>query len=222
LSISSAFLDLIFPPKCPFCGRLLEEGQMLLCPDCQRELPWTQGKSGERKGEFFTLCTAPLWYRDTVRKSHHRYKFSGVRAYARPYATLMSQCVDDHLTGQFDLVTWTPLSRWRLYRRGYDQARLLAEGMARVRSIPCQPLLKKIRHTKPQSLLKTESERRANVLGAYKVCADMQVAGKRILLVDDVMTTGATLSECARVLLTAGAAEVACVTLAMAGEDDSK
>jgi ComF family protein len=134
----------------------------------------------------------------------------------------MSQCVDDHLIGGFDLVAWPPLSRWRLYRRGYDQARLLAEGLARVRNIPCQPLLKKIRHTSPQSLLKTESERRANVLGAYELCADMQVAGKRILLVDDVMTTGATLSECARVLLTAGAAEVVCVTLAMAGEDAHK
>ena len=222
MSISSAVLDLLFPPKCPFCGRILEEGQALLCPDCQRDLPWTQGKSGEQKGEFFDLCTAPLWYRDTVRKSHHRYKFYGVRAYARPYAVLMSQCVDDHLTGDFDLVTWTPISWQRRYKRGYDQARLLAEEIARERSVLCRPLLRKTRHTQPQSSLKTESERRANVLGVYKMREHKKVAGKRILLVDDVMTTGATLSECARVLLTAGALEVVCVTLAMAGEDAGK
>lgn len=222
MSFSSVLLELLFPPKCPFCGKLLEEGQALLCPDCQRDLPWTQGKSAERKGEFFALCTAPLWYRDAVRKSHHRYKFSGVRAYVRPYATLMSQCVDDHLDGQFDLVTWAPISWWRRYKRGYDQARLLAERLAPERNLPCQRLLKKVRHTKPQSSLKTESERRANVLGAYAVCRDAQVTGKRILLVDDVMTTGATLSECARMLLTAGATEVVCVTLAMTGERADK
>lgn len=222
MSLSSVVLDLLFPPKCPFCGKLLEEGQGLLCPDCQRDLPWTQGKSGERKGEFFALCTAPLWYRDTVRKSHHRYKFSGVRAYAQPYAVLMSQCVDDHLEGAFDLVTWVPISRWRRYWRGYDQAQLLAEEVSRIRNMTCRPLLRKIRNTKPQSTLKNESERRANVLGAYRLCADAQVAEKRILLVDDVMTTGATLSECARVLLTVGAEEVVCLTLAMAGEGSRK
>lgn len=222
MSLFSLLLDLLFPPKCPFCGKLLEEGQALLCPDCQRDLPWTQGKSGERKGEFFTLCTAPLWYRDTVRKSHHRYKFSGVRAYVRPYAALMSQCADDHLEGDFDLITWTPISRLRRYKRGYDQAQLLAEELARVRNMTCVPLLRKIRNTKPQSSLKGESERRANVLGAYRLYGTVPVAGKRILLVDDVMTTGATLSECARVLLTAGAGEVVCLTLAMAGEGGEK
>lgn len=218
MSFFSTLLDLLFPPKCPFCGRLLEEGQVLLCPDCQRDLPWIQGKAGERRGEFFTVCVAPLWYRDKVRASHHRYKFSGVRAYVRPYVTLMSQCVADHLDGGFDLVTWAPISWRRSYKRGYDQARLLAEGLGRELNVPCQRLLRKIRHTRPQSSLKGESERRANVLGAYQMCRTAQVAGKRILLVDDVMTTGATLSECARVLRTAGAAQVVCVTLAMAGE----
>ena len=218
MRLCSPLLDLLFPPKCPFCGRLLEKGQTLLCPDCQRDLPWTQGKAGERKGEFFEVCAAPLWYRDTVRESHHRFKFSGVRAYTRPYVTLMAQCVNDHLEGRFDVLTWAPVSWWRRYRRGYDQAQLLAEGLAAELDMPCQPLLRKKRHTNPQSSLKGESERRANVLGAYAVLCPEQVQGKRVLLVDDVMTSGATLSECARMLLTAGAKQVVCVTLAMTGE----
>lgn len=217
MRISSVLLDLLFPPKCPFCGRLLEKRQALLCLDCQRDLPWTQGKAGERKGEFFR-CVAPLWYRDQVRHSHHRYKFSGVRAYAGAYVTLMAQCVSDRLDGEFDFITWVPISRRRLRKRGYDQSRLLAEGLEKKLNIPCTKTLTKIRHTKPQSSLKGEGARRANVLGAYAMCRDAQVAGKRIVLVDDVMTTGATLSECARVLRTAGAVEVVCVTLAMAGE----
>ena len=216
--MASSFLDLLFPPKCPFCGTLLEEGQDFLCPDCQRDLPWTQGGQGEQKLEFVELCAAPLWYRDKVRRSHHRYKFRGVLAYAGPYADLMAQCVEDHLRGRFDVITWVPLSRWRLWCRGYDQSRLLAERLARKLGVPCDPLLKKVRHTKAQSGLTGESQRRANVLGAYKPAPDADAEGRRVLLVDDVVTTGATVSECARVLRTAGAARVVCVAFAMAGK----
>lgn len=209
-------LDLLFPPKCPFCTRLLEDGQALLCPDCQRDLPWALGAQGEQKGEFFELCTAPLWYRERVRESHHRYKFSGVRAYAKPYAELMAQCVQDRLSVTFDVVTWVPIHSARRWKRGYDQSELLARRLAYVMGLPCERLLKKVRHTKAQSGLKGESVRRANVLGAYLLQPGVQVEGKRILLVDDVATTGATLSECARMLRTAGAVQVFCVTLAMA------
>lgn len=215
-----ALLDLLFPPKCPFCEKILEKGQALLCPDCQRDLPWTQGARGERKPEFIDKCAAPLWYWDKVRDSHHRYKFSGVRAYAKPYAALMGQCVADHLQGRFDVITWVPLSRNRLRRRGYDQSRLLAQRLAQEVNVPCECLLKKVRDTRAQSGLAGESERRANVLGAYTLFPGVSTAGRRILLVDDVVTTGATLSECARVLRTAGAAEVVCVTMAMAGTEE--
>lgn len=212
----SALLDLLFPIKCPFCRKLLEKGQDLVCSDCQRDLPWALGPQGEQKGEFFALCTAPLWYRESVRDSHHRYKFSGVRAYAGSYAQLMTQCVADRLAGKFDVITWVPIHRRRRWKRGYDQSELLARKLARRLDMPCEPLLKKVRHTTAQSGLKGESERRANVLGVYALQPDVRVEDRRILLVDDVMTTGATLSECARVLRTAGAVQVFCVTLAMA------
>lgn len=210
-------LDLLFPPKCPFCRKLLEKGQNLVCPNCQRDLPWVLGPQGERKGEFFALCTAPLWYRESVRDSHHRYKFSGVRAYAGPYAELMAQCVTDRLAGKYDVITWVPIHRRRRWKRGYDQSELLARQLARRLDMPCEPLLQKMRHTAAQSGLNGESERRANVLGGYALQPNVWVEGRRILLVDDVMTTGATLSECARVLRTAGAVQVFCVTLAMTG-----
>lgn len=208
-------LELLFPTKCPFCGKLLKQGQALLCPDCQRDLPWTQGE--QKKVEFVSRCVSPLWYRDPVSQSHHRYKFRGVQAYAVPYARLMAQCVKDRLQGEFDMITWVPLSRFRRWRRGYDQARLLAERLGKELDMPCESLLRKVRNTKAQSGLKGESRRRANVLGAYATRREARVEGRRILLVDDVVTTGSTLSECARMLLSAGAVQVVCVTLATAG-----
>jgi len=218
----SFLLDLLFPPKCPFCGTLLEKGQALLCPDCQRNLPWTQGMEGEQKFEFVDLCAAPLWYREEVRRSHHRYKFRGVQCYAGPYTVLMARCVEDHLAGRFDVITWVPLRRWRLWRSGYNQSRLLAEGLADRLGVPCEPLLKKIRSTKAQSGLTGVSARRANVLGAYRPVPEAAVQDRCVLLVDDVVTTGATLSECARMLRTAGAAGVVCVALAMTGKEQKE
>ena len=217
MKLWSMTMDLLFPPKCPFCQSLLEDDETLLCARCQKELPWALGKDGEREGEFFALCTAPLHYRGRVRESVHRYKFSGVRAYAAPFAALMAQCVGDRLEGEFDCVSWVPLSRKRLRSRGYDQARLLARGVAAQLGLEAVQVLDKVRHTPAQSGLEEESARRANVLGAYSLRPETDVTGKRILLVDDVATTGATLSECARVLLTAGAEQVVCVTLALAG-----
>lgn len=210
-------LDLLFPPKCPFCRRLLDGGDVL-CPNCQRDLPWTEGAQGEKTVEFLDTCVGPLRYEGDVRQSHHRYKFSGRRAYAGTYSLLMSQCAADRLDGTFDVVCWAPLSRKRLRRRGYDQSQLLALGVAERLGLTAEPLLDKIRDTPAQSGQTDAAARRANVLGAYRLKPGRQVAGKRILLVDDVVTTGATLSECARVLRTAGAARVCGLVLAATQE----
>ena len=163
-------------------------------------------------------CWSPLVYKDAVRDCIHRYKFTPVPAYGQPLGLLVAQCVLDHPEIAPDVVTWTPLSRRSLKKRGFDQARLLAETVGKERSLPVEPILEKIRETRQQSLLDTPAERKANALGAYALRAGVNVTGKKILLVDDVVTSGATLSACARVLKQAGAAEVWCVTLAQAGK----
>lgn len=215
MRLGGQILDLLFPPRCPFC-RCLLAGAGPVCPSCQRGLSWTQGMEGEVQGEHFRLCVAPVWYRDRARDAFHRYKFSGLRSYAPAFGQLMAQCVSDRLDGPFDLVTWAPLSRQRLRRRGYDQAQLLAKAVGRALALPLIPTLDKCRHTPAQSGLEEEAHRRANALGAYRLRPDAQVAGKRILLVDDVITSGSTLSECARILRTAGAQEVWCVVFGRA------
>lgn len=209
-------LDLLFPPKCVFCGAVLAAGERDLCARCQRELPWLEGAAAEQQGEFFTLCVSPLAYRDQVRASIRRYKFKGRQGYHKAYGRLVAQCVHDHLAGRYDLISWVPLSQRRKKERGYDQAFLLAGAAALELGDVAVETLRKPRNTDAQSGLQGEAERRANVLGAYTPVDPELVEGKRVLLIDDVVTTGSTLSECARILRTAGAKEVFCATLARA------
>ena len=124
-----------------------------------------------------------------------------------------ARCLREH-GGEYDRVSWVPLSRRRLRERGYDQARLLAVEVSRRTGIPCERLLRKIRSNPAQSGIGGPAKRRMNVAGVYRACAAEITAGRRILLVDDIVTTGATLSECASVLTGAGAKEVLALTLA--------
>lgn len=218
MNLLDKLLDLLFPPKCPFCAKLLRAGETDLCGACQRELPWLSDAAAEQRGEFFTLCVSPLRYRDGVRDGIHRYKFGGRDHYARAFGTLVAQCAADHLADQaLSLVTWPTLSKRRLRKRGYDQAELLARRVGEELGLPVVKTLRK-GHRPAQSGIQDAARRRANVLGAYEVLDPAAVAGKRVLLVDDVVTSGATLSECARVLRTAGAEAVCCATLARAGK----
>lgn len=209
-------LDLLFPPKCVFCGKVLDSGKSGFCRRCQRELPWLTDGEAELTGEFFSLCAAPLRYQDKVRDSIHRYKFKGRRGYHKVYGKLVAQCVHDHLDGRYDLITWVPLSDRRKRERGYDQAFLLASAAALELGDVAVETLRKERNTDPQSGITEDAQRRANVLGAYTPVDPELVAGKRVLLIDDVVTTGSTLSECARTLRTMGAEDVVCAALARA------
>ena len=116
----------------------------------------------------------------------------------------------------FDCLTWVPVSSLRKLRRGYDQVELLAKAVGKELGMEPVPLLKKVRHNRPQSGIPDAAKRRANVLGAYRAINRDAISGKRILLLDDILTTGATAGECARVLLTCGAKEIHCAAVAAA------
>lgn len=209
------FLDLLYPPKCPFCGHLLEKDD-LLCPDCRRDLPWLSGLAGEKTVELTRGCVSVVRYDERVKKAVHGFKFQGKSARSGTFGLLIAQCVREHDLAA-DLVTWTPLSKRRLRKRGYDQAQLLAERVGRELGLPVARTLEK-KHRPAQSSLNDEAQRRANVLGAYTAVNIEAFRGKRLLLIDDVITTGSTLSECAKTLRLAGAEAVVCATLARAGE----
>ena len=220
MSIGERVLDLLFPSKCPFCQKILDDPRAPLCPQCQSRLPWLEGKAAERRVDFADGCFSPLAYRGLVPEAVHRYKFGRVRALGKPLSLLMAQCLEDHLPQGADLICWAPLSKKRLRERGFDQARLLAEAVGRLRSIPAMPMLQKTRDTRPQSELEEESARRANARGVYALLSEIDLTGKRVVLVDDVVTSGSTLSECAGLLRMGGAVEVWCLTLAQARRDE--
>ena len=210
--------DLLFPPRCVFCRKRLETGD--ICPDCAGELPRCGRIRG--RGEFFSRAAAPLYYEGRTREAILRYKFGGKRGCAVPFARLMAACAGEELAGLYDMVTWVPVSRRRRRRRGFDQAELLARLTAERLEAPLAAALRKKRHTGANSRLETREARAANVLGAFEAVDTPALRGKRVLLVDDIYTTGATLSECSRILLMAGAEDVVCLTLAAARKANKK
>lgn len=211
MKILEAILDLLFPPRCTFCHRLTQGGASI-CPRCMERLPYT-GNAAQQSFPHLDGCCSPLYYEGSVRDSLLRYKFGGLKLYAVVYGHFLAKCVDENAFS-CDSITWVPLSSRRLRRRGYDQARLLAEDLARELGLPCSCLLRKKKNNPAQSRTGNAEKRRRNVKGAYESLEGADIAGRRILLVDDIVTTGATLSECASVLKSAGAEAVYGCTVA--------
>ena len=213
MSFFSAILDFFFPPKCIFCGKVLNKDDDDWCNNCTESLPFADNY-GMQEGEVFDFCISPLYYVDVVRRSLLRYKFGGASQYAVPYGKLLADCIKDCPHVSYDIISWVPLSSKRERKRGYDQAMLLAEETALRLGDTITSTLVKSKDVKPQSELGAKMERSANIQGAYFVPDTKLIAGKRIMLIDDIVTTCSTLDECARVLREAGADSVVCVTLA--------
>ena len=202
----------LFPPKCVLCRNLLEKEQTDLCHHCRIHAP--VAPSAHKKIPHLDRWTAVWYYEDTVRSSIIRFKFHNARSYALAYGRFLSMKLLEEEMTDFDILTWVPVSPLRRLKRGYDQVELLAQAVGRELDTEPMPLLRKIRNAPPQSGISGDAARRANVLGAYRVTDPDALRDKRILLLDDVITTGATASECARVLLTAGAKSVNCAAVA--------
>ena len=205
-------LHLIFPPKCLFCQKVLLNDEADMCRACRNDLddfPRTKNKYS-----FVAGWTALWYYNGDPRNSVLRYKFRDLRNYAPRYGKLLGMGILQSTLPMCDFITWVPVSAMRKFSRGFDQVELIARATGKEMKMPVVSTLKKIRNTPPQSGIRDASARRANVLGAYKVKPKADVEGKRILLLDDVITTGSTISECAKMLLLAGAKEVYCAALA--------
>ena len=212
--IGQGISNLLFPPKCTLCGRLLERQETDLCRTCRTESPECFGV--HKNFSFLDSWAAVWYYEENIRESLLRYKFRRARLYAPVYGRMLAMRLLQEYPEGFDILTWVPVSRLRRFTRGYDQVELLAEAVGRELDMTPVCTLKKIRNNRPQSGIAGLAKRRANVLGVYKAVCGQDLQGKRILLLDDIITTGATAGECARVLLTAGAKEVHCGCVAAA------
>lgn len=225
--IISGVLDLVYPPYCLVCG---QAGEDYLCPECIEKIdiieqPFCR-KCGipcesyhcttcrERNFEFKCSCSAGT-FDSVLRKAIHLLKYDFRQPIADPLANLMVRCFPNtHLSGCVDVAVPVPIHRSRMLERGFNQAEELARGFCKKVSLPLETRsLRKHRETRHQVDL-PHAERAVNVQGAFAVANPGPIAGKRVLLIDDVFTTGSTLSESAKTLKSAGAAEVYAYTLA--------
>lgn len=204
------FTDLFFPPRCPYCGTVIKSG-MQACSACLLLFPGTPFV----RRLYGETCVTPFCYDGVFRKAIISFKFYDHPQYARQLALAMRGAVEKELPDiSFGLVTCVPLSKQRGKERGYNQSQLLAKAFAREINAPFIPALCKTRDNLPQHSL-PKNKRCGNVRGVYALCCPPQkIAGKTILLIDDIVTTGSTLHECSRVLKEYGAAGVVCAAAA--------
>lgn len=206
------FLEMLFPPKCVFCRTVLKGHEKSICNECRDTLPHPNHSLSP--GGAYSVCAAALRYEGMVKKAFHRFKFGGKANYAKPFGELMADTIRRELAGRYDLITWVPISKTRKRARGYDQSMLLAYKVALELQDVAVETLRKTVNNPAQSKIDAPVQRQKNVEGAYAPIDSQLVQGKRILLIDDILTTGSTLTECASVLLNAGAIEVVCAVFA--------
>lgn len=205
-------LELLFPPKCVLCRKVLRGAQTDLCHECRATAPVFTAR--QEKLRYISGFTAVWFYEDLVRGSLLRYKFYHARSYCEPYGRLLAMRIHQAFERSADVITWVPVGPKRRRKRGYDQVELIAEQVSLELGIPAVKLLDKPRDNPPQSGIPNAEARRANVLGMYRAVHPEWIRDKRVLLLDDIVTTGATVSECARVLLSAGAKQIDCAAVA--------
>ena len=212
--MKTAILDLFYPPRCAFCGKLLETPGDV-CPDCEAALPLRPaGEVLRTVGKHNYPCAVSAYYARPVSTGIKALKFGKKSWRAKTFARYIAQTAAEELSGQFDAVTYVPVSWRRNFQRGFDQARLLAEAAAGIWDAEAEPTLRKVHHNRAQSSITSRTQRAENVKGAYIVPRPDRVRGRRFLLIDDVCTTGSTISAAADALMAAGAASVVCAVLA--------
>ena len=227
--------DFVIPPVCLSC-RVPLHSRDALCAACWRDVSFIRAPLCDRLGlplpfdtggvqlsaaavaspPEYDRARAAAHFDGVVRRLVHEFKYADRQDARRMFGTWLAACASAFLH-EAELIVPVPLSRRRLLARRYNQAALLAQELSRVSGVPANPfLLERLRHTTPQIGL-TYNQRKQNVSGAFSLSERHRsaVAGRRILLVDDVITTGATVEACARVLKQAGAAQVDVVALAL-------
>ena len=232
----SALGSLFYPPTCVVCAANIGRSEYL-CGDCQRRAPRIvapfcakcsepfQGAitqtfrcaNCEHRTLHFDCAVAAYRSRGLVRKLVHDFKYGSQRYLRYPLAAWLRETLDDErLRGRhFDLIVPVPLHPARQRERGFNQAALLAEILADSIQVPARLVLERTRYTTTQTAY-DRAERMENLAGAFRLRKNRDVRDLRVLLIDDVLTTGSTLSECARVLKVAGALSVHAATAARA------
>lgn len=222
-------LELIFPPRCAYCGQVIPRSSQGICDKCEGELVYNgelcvhcgKPKSdcechGRKKSEYLALIS-PFTYTGLARSAVLRLKNKPTGA-PRLAGDIVKFVSDYYGSVPFDFVTFVPASSERVSKKGFNHAKVLAEEVAKLLDLPCESVLCKLYNTVSQHS-SSSSTRAGNVRGVFDCSEPERVRGKTVLLIDDVSTTGATLNECALMLNLYGADSVYAATVAVATGD---
>ncbi len=219
-------IKLLYPQRCKYCNNVIDIRRKI-CHTCENTLKKIEGDicklcgknikdcNCANKKHFYKYICAPFYYDGAASRAIWRFKFRNVTSLSKVFAEDMLKCFNEHYKDyDFDLCTFVPSSKESIKERGYNQAELLAKDFCELTNIECEELLLKTKETKTQHDL-LSVERSGNLAGAIELKDGIDLENTRILLIDDIKTTGSTLNECAKMLLIGGAAEVFCLTVAI-------
>ncbi len=228
--------DIVFPPQCISCAAILQPiTEKVFCSACREKIKFLTGSICPICGitffdspsashlcgncmenkTYFSCARAVVSYETIILNTIHRFKYGNNISVGARLASFMADFSfpDVDFTG-YSLIIPVPLHIKRLRQRGFNQSLILARALAKKWQIPVNfSLLKRHKFTLTQTGL-NKTERKQNIKGAFEVSDKKKIAGKNVILVDDVYTTGATINECAKILTKAGAQKVTVLTLA--------
>jgi ComF family protein len=241
LELKDDLLDFVYPQSCPICEKPLNRGEKEVCENCWSTLaslpapfcPYCKSFLEDEEATLKHRCVYSSHpedrkilavrslgtFDDYYKTLIHRLKYDKKIPLGKRLAQSLGEkvaCEKDFIS--CDLIIPVPLHRTRHRSRGFNQSQILAEGISEVTNLPLiKDILKRKKNTQDQTYLNAQ-QRKENVRGAFVVTQPERIVGKQVILVDDVITTGATLNECARMLLNARAKKIFAVTLAVVVE----
>lgn len=228
LRLLSEAADIVVPRRCALCGRRLKAGEDFLCLSCLTELPFTRifGREGNAVERIFwgriPICRANSYLHyfpeSMVSRLFLALKYGNRPHYGCTLGAMMAAELRD--TGFFDgidAIVPVPLARKRMKQRGYNQSEMLAQGVAKVTHLPVLTDAVARVVANPTQTHLTRAERRDNVADVFSLLRPAKVAGKHLLMVDDILTTGSTMMECAEEVAKAGDVKISVLTLGLAG-----
>lgn len=233
-------LDFVFPAECTYCHKFIGDNRIaLFCQSCWGKIAFVIGPVCPRCGQpylskatlqktphftcgtcrttkiFFDRAVTTTYYEDVVKEAIHQFKFNHKTGLGKPLAQLMIAHFSEELaSSQYHAILPVPLHKMRQRHRGYNQSAILAKYISQHGQIPLMiNNLIRIRDTDSQALLKGQKARQANVKNAFRVTYPPSLREKHVILVDDVLTTGATVNECSKTLKEAGVKSILVLTL---------
>lgn len=218
-NVFKTLLNLIYPTRCPYCNRVINPNQ-IFCDECEISFPViSRIRTINIIDKKEILCLSLFDYHSKVKFAIWNFKFRDKREFSYSFSVKIAEAIhnSDIFNIKYDFITSVPMTFSRYAKRGYNQSSLIGKDISKILNIPYKKLLRKVINNKIQHTLGKE-ERAKNVQGVYKAININNIKGKTILLCDDIVTTGNTLSECVRILLKAGAKKVLCVTIADASK----